>query len=77
VLEHVTPKVILFYADSASHQNIERSLCTEKDKDKFNLWVLFANTMAVFLALTSVARAGTYVSYNMDDRWYQHICEMH
>jgi len=24
-----------------------------------------------------VAGAGTYVSYNMDDKWSQHICEMH
>lgn len=52
MLEHVTPKVILFYADSASHQNTEMSLCTEKDKDKFSLWVMFASTMAVFQALT-------------------------
>jgi len=50
VLEPVTPKVILFYAYSASHQNTERSLCTERDK--FSVWVLFANNMAVFLTLT-------------------------
>jgi len=50
VLEHLTPKVIPFYAYSASHKNSERSPCTETDK--FSVWVSFANNMAVFLTLT-------------------------
>jgi hypothetical protein len=50
VLEHLTPKVTSFYAYSASHKNTERSPCTEKDK--FSVWVLFADNMAVFLTLT-------------------------